>query len=66
MAAGTGIGRRLLIGCLDTGLDDRNRPSWLLTTSSERWLRRSWRTGGRHVRYRSGSSRHTLTARECE
>ena len=50
----TSIGRRQLIGRLDIGLEDRNRPSWVLTTGYVRWLRRSSSCGGHQVRYRIG------------
>ena len=46
MAAGACIGRPQLIELLDTGLDDRNRPSWPPTTGCVKWLRRSWSCGG--------------------
>ena len=66
MVAGTGIEPRRLIERLDIGPVDRNQPNSQRTQGCVRWWRRSWRTGGRLVRYRSGSSRHTLMSRRCE
>ena len=41
MVAVTGIERRQHTRRLDTGPEDRNRPNLVLTTSSERWLRKN-------------------------